>query len=171
MKKIFTVCLITLLALSRTTAQIPPTYYIDSQAVNFTKVYLDVNNIKSLSVVKDAISVTTSGSIYITMKQPFVSFLTLANLTSNQQLSPSEHILYIIDDKLLKDTTGVRIDPTFLSQVSVFNMSDVNYIGDGSKDMKMLIVRTKTTPAPADGKGTIRIRGTVSTAFHPVPGS
>ena len=164
MKKIFTVCVALLLASSGSHifAQIFPTFYLDSQSVNFTNIYLNPDNIQRVTVWKAPLGdPLTSGKVYLTLKQPFTSFLTLSAITSKQTLLPTKNIVYVIDDKLIKDTSGIRIDPSLVLSVDTYNMSDVHYIGDAGTKMGMIIIRTNNKqPHGEQDKNSIRLRGT-----------
>jgi hypothetical protein len=75
MKKIISGCLLVLFVVSasRVAAQtrgLPPVYYIDSQRVDLSKIYLDVDNIEQINVVNELDTVRkTYGGIYLTLKR------------------------------------------------------------------------------------------------------
>ena len=148
------------LASLRTFAQIPPTFYIDSQYVNSTNIYVNPDNRQNITVQKAPVGdLTISGRIYITLKQPFTSFLTLSTITSRQTLLPTRNIVYIIDDKLIKDTSGIRIDPSLVLDINSYDMSDMHYIGSSGTKMGMIIIRTKNKKQAEEEKGAFHIRG------------
>jgi len=161
MKRMLTACLMVLLATFGATAQIPPSFYLDSQPVNISTIYLNPDNIQSINVQKAALGdLTTSGKIYLTLKQPFTTFLTLPAITSRQTLLPTKNIVYVIDDNLIKDTSGIRIDPSLVLSVDTYDMSDVHYIGNAGTKMGIIIIRTKNKQSHEEqDKGTIRLRG------------
>jgi hypothetical protein len=162
MKKIFIVCVVVLsvvLALPAA-AQLPansPAFYIDSQLVNFASVYLDPDNIDHISVVKGTDYVLHSnGRLYLTLKQPFTSFLTLADIVRRQTDISEKKILFIINDKVIRDTTGVRIDPGLIGEVHGVSTAEIPYVGE---KMGVIVIRTRSHAEAQKEKETIRIRG------------
>ena len=111
------------------------TYYIDSQKVDFQMIYLDGDNIKDISLL--------SNRMYITWKTPHPVFLTLKDIASRQTGYTGSNILYIIDDSVIKDTTNVRIDPSYILRVKYDSTSDKKYLSPDYRQMGILLIETK----------------------------
>jgi len=166
MKKILFGCLAGLLAFSVANAQyvpLPAAFYVDSQQVNFNNIYLDVQNISDINVQKgESADGKTNGRIYITLKVPFTSFLTLEALSHRQEELKDRKVLYMIDDSVLRDTSGVRIDPSYIAGVRAVNVASIPYAGGSEEKLGILIIKTKK-PAPVKTEGPqIWLRGTVA---------
>ena len=163
MKKITFICVMALCALiAQAQTSLPPAYYADSQHVDMGKVYVNLNNIANINVVNGLDSITkTNGKVYLLFKQHYTSFLTLSDVLRSHQPDFSEQkIIYIIDNKVITDTAGIRIDPTLLLDVHAVSMSDVFYLGGGTAKMGLVSIETK--PRQKDGKQQIMIRGNVA---------
>jgi len=166
MKKIFFGCLAGLLAFSVANAQrepVPPAFYVDSQQVNFNNIYLDLNNISDINIQKgESADGKTNGRIYITLKVPFASFLTLEALSLRQEEFKDRKVLYMIDDSVVKDTSGVRIDPSYIASVRAVDVASIPYAGGSGEKLGILIIKTRK-PEPVKSEGPqIRIRGAVA---------
>lgn len=164
MKKILLSSL-TLICVLSAVAQnpVPPAYKIDSQDVNFKKVYLNPDNISYVNVVKGKLGdVTNSGTIFITLKQSYTSFLTLTDIVRKKDPGFSEtKVLYIVNGQVIKDTAGIRIDPSFVLNVHAVSVTDPSYLCNGQPGMGIVVIDTRPNgAAPAkEPEGTIRIRG------------
>jgi len=142
-------------------APLPPAYYVDSQRVtDFSKVYLDIQNIANISVVNGLDSATmTNGKIYITLKMPFITFLRLSDLNRSQQGLKKKKVLYIIDNKVITDTTGIRIDPSNIVKTQIISADSILYASLGGKNVKILMIETKFKRPQDREPGTIMLRG------------
>jgi hypothetical protein len=169
MRKTLISCFLGLLLSSRLHAQsipaahpapLPPAYYIDSQRVtDLNKVYVDVQDIANISVVNGADPATmTNGKVYITLKTPFNSFLRLSDINRSQQRLKKKKVLYIIDNKVITDTTGIRIDPSYIVRTQTIRADSILYANMGGKNMKILMIETKCK-RPDLKPGTIMLRG------------
>jgi len=166
MKKIILGCIVIFYTLpTQAQSSFPPAYYIDSQrVVDLGKIYFSVDSIAYLNVVNGADTANgTNGRIYFTFKQPYASFLTLADVTRKQKDFSEKKVLYIIDGMVIKDTTGIRIDPSFVLEVHAVSMADLPYLSDGKTNMGVVVIETKRKEPvpPKDAKGTIILRGSL----------
>jgi hypothetical protein len=163
MKKITLSCLVTFFALV-TQAQnpVPPTYKIDSQNINIKKVYVNPDNISQISVEKGKLSdLSNSGTIYLTLKQSYSSFLTIGDIVRRKDPGFSEtKVLYIVNDQIIKDTTGIRIDPTFILNVHAVSVTNISGLCNGQPKMGIVVIDTRPNGATPP-KDSIRIRGFV----------
>jgi len=169
MKKNLFGCLAGLLVFSAANAQyepVPPAYYVDSQQVNFNNIYMDVNNISNINVQKgESADRKTNGRIYITLKVPFASFLPLEALSHRQEELKDRKVLYMIDDSVVKDTSGIRIDPSYIAGVRAVNVASIPYVGGSEEKLGILFIKTKK-PEPVKSEGPqIRIRGAVAANY------
>jgi len=170
MKKVLFGCLLSLLALSAVRAQnkavtLPAAYYVDSQQIDFQKVYVNPQNISNINV-QNGLSADkkTNGQVYISLKTPYTSFLTLADITRKQGDIKEKKILYIIDNNVVTDTAGVRIDPSFELVVHAVNTDSIAYLGGGQEKMGVVVIETKKPDEP--GKPVIHLRGTGPVALN-----
>ena len=174
MKKILFGCLAGLLVCSAANAQqanvqnkpapLPPAWYVDLQRVNFQNIYMDVNNISNIDVQKGICpDKGTNGCIFVTLKVPLTSFLTLEAISRQQADLKNRKVLYMIDDNVVMDTSGVRIEPSYIAGVRTVNVASIPYAGGSGENLAILIIKTKK-PAPVKSEGQqIMIRGAVAT--------
>ena len=111
------------------------TFYIDSQKVDLKLFFFDVDNIKNISLL--------SNKMYITWKTPHPVFLTLKDIASRQTGHTRSNILYIIDDSVIKDTTNIRIDPSYILRVKYDCTTDKNYLSQDYRQMGIILIETK----------------------------
>jgi hypothetical protein len=111
------------------------TFYIDSQKVDLKLFFFDGDNIKDISLL--------SNRMYITWKTPHPVFLTLKDIASRQTGSTRSNILYIIDDSVIKDTTNIRIDPSYILRVKYDSTTDKNYLSPSYRQMGLILIETK----------------------------
>jgi hypothetical protein len=122
-------------------SKLPPVIFINTQQINYAITYLDVNNVASISIVKDTLN-KTGGFIYITMKNPSRLPLTLFDITRAQGATGAKKILYIIDDKVILDTSNIRIDSSIIVDVQNVNSSDISYLGTSTDAFDILLIST-----------------------------
>jgi len=164
MKKILFSCLALICVFSaRAQRPIPPAYYVDSQNISMKKVYVNPDNISQINVVKGKLGdLTNSGAIFITLKQSYSSFLSISDIIRRKDPGFSEtKVLYIVNDSVIKDTSGIRIDPSFVLSVHAVRVTDPSFLCNGQSKMGIVVIDTRPNGAapPKDPEGTIRIRG------------
>jgi hypothetical protein len=134
---------------------LPPIIFLDSVRVDLTKTYLNVQNIKDIHVV--IVSDSINGNIYITSNDPNHSFLTLADMIKQSNLKGSI-VLFIIDDKIINDTTKIRIDSSVIKKVTVTKSSDVKYWDKNIPPINILNIETILTETKDKKAQQIRLR-------------
>lgn len=168
MKKIFLLCLAIVCAVfSQAQNALAPTYYVDSQVVNLKKVYFNPDNISSISIFKDStIGPRSNGSVYISLKQHMNEFVSLHEAVRNYLSGLLERkLLFIIDGQVIKDTTGIRIDPSFSVSMHAVAVNELPFHCEDPALTDIVIIEMGPRgpiklPLPAKPK--MMIRGTVA---------
>jgi hypothetical protein len=113
-----------------------PDFYLNSVKIDYNKVYLNENNIDSIRVEKK----TTNGAVYILTKSQKFTFITLTEIVKKYtDIKQFDHsILFRIKGKVIKDTTGVKIDDSYFVYVEVTDLSGVQYLKDSFREMKIV---------------------------------
>lgn len=109
----------------------PPAMFINSiKSTNISLYYIDPHNIKNIKVKRGFLDTInkTYGRVYIKLKSK-VHFLTLNDITIKygQNRIINKMILYMIDKKIITDTTGIRIDSNIIREVSIINPNQSEY--------------------------------------------
>ena len=102
-----------------TTATSKPIVFIDGEEVILEKTIIDPNHIDSINVVKrkfGEVFGNSSGYIYIYTKKQ-AKLVSLSLLLEMSPVKDSMPVRFIIDDKLIEDTTGYRIEPWSIASV------------------------------------------------------
>lgn len=107
---------------------LPPAYYIDSVRVqslpNFNP--KDILDIKIHSGI-DSIS-KTNGKIFIALKKHSYHFISIEELTKRcipNFDSKSQAVIYLLNDKLISDTTDMKFEITYIRSVEVTDGSQI----------------------------------------------
>jgi len=130
-----------------------PDFYLNSVKVDLNKVYINEPRLSSVNVDKRS----ANGSVSIFTKDSLFTYLTLTDiLRKYTRLKTDESsILFQIQDKVVQDTVGVKIDASYFIYVDVINLSDVKYVKDKFKQMKIVRIDLDKW----ERKPEIRIRG------------
>jgi hypothetical protein len=159
MKNLVTVflTLISLAGLAQTKAPVvtqknSPVYFIDSVKIDDSYInYLDPNDIALLTVGKDN-PLYPNGAIYITLKDHSIAnrllqdkLLSLNNIWEANISGADKHkpVLYLVDDKLLTDTVGVRIPSAFVRNVTVVKAAETAYFRTALPNVLLMRISTK----------------------------
>ena len=166
MKKITFLCLaVVSTVFSYAQNALAPTFYVDSQAVNLKKTYLNPDNIISMSVFKDTIGPRSNGSIYISLKKPLHEFVSLPEaVRNNLPEMAGKKVLFIISGQVIKDTANIRIDPSFAVNMHAVNLSELPFTCDDPAYTNIVIIEMGPgTPVNLQlEKRQMRIRGHVA---------
>ena len=168
MKKITLVCLTFVCAFfSQAQNALAPTYYVDSQIVNLKKIYFNPDNISSISIFKDStIGARSSGSVYISLKKHMNEFVSLHDAVSNYLSGVlDKKLLFIIDGQVIKDTSGIRIDPSFSVSMHAVAVNELPFRCEDPALTNIVIIEMGprgpvSLPLPA--KPHMMIRGSVA---------
>lgn len=130
-----------------------PEIYLNLVKIDLNKVYLNENSIDSIRVEKK----TANGSVYILTKDRKFASITLADIvkkyTDIKQIDSS--ILFRIKGKVIEDTTGVKIDDSYSVYVEVKDLSEVKYLKDSFREMKIVSIDLEKS----ERKPSIMLRG------------
>lgn len=122
-------------------------YYLDSTQVDFRNFYLSPETIRQIQVIKEG-----EGKIYISLKKN-AEINALTNL-KNQHLDTIKNKIFLVDDKLIKCPSQVKIDLKEIESIEIVNSSELeNPIAAFS------IIKIKTFSAQKEQKKKIIIKG------------
>ena len=100
-------------------------YFLDSQRIDIDKTYFNHKNIQNFTVTKDTVTFYATTPICIinlSTKRKNIQLTSLAELYIKRSSADTSRIYkYIIDGKVIDDTSNVRIDPTFVKSISINN--------------------------------------------------
>jgi len=95
--------------------------YLDSVETDLTKVYLNPANVQEIRKIKsdDAkLYSTNEGVTFITRKRKD-KLLSLGSLVRQLPYDSLRPFRFVIDEKLITDTTNVRIEPTIVKNIEI----------------------------------------------------
>jgi len=100
-------------------------YFLDSERIDINKTYFNYKEIKKVSIVKDTVVMYATTPICRINLSTNIKSRKLARL-SDIHLNNSNNTIvrlktFIIDDKIISDTSNVRVDPTFVKSISIVN--------------------------------------------------
>lgn len=144
-----------------------PTYYVDSQIVNLKKIYFNPDNISSINIFKDTtIGPRSNGSVYISLKKHMNEFVSLHDAVRNYLSGLlDKKLLFIIDGQVIKDTAGIRIDPSFSVSMHAVGVNELPFRCEDPDLTNIVIIEMGprgpiSLPLPA--RPALRIRGSVA---------
>ncbi|SIR50519.1 hypothetical protein SAMN05421545_3961 [Pontibacter lucknowensis] len=122
----------------------PGSYYLDSVEIDLKKVYLDPENILEVKSVKGTDSYLFSGSRSATLytrkvKDPLIS---LADIKIENYPADSKRIRFLIDGKLIEDTTGIKLETTTIKRIEVLRHSK-SKAAHGYENLTQILISTK----------------------------
>ena len=129
-----------------------PKYYLNGEEFEMDKVYLKPSSIESIRLEKDK----EPGEIYLTTKHA-LTFTTLDEIQANhKEIKESRgHVAFVINDKVIHDKSGIKIDTTFIIQLEIIRFDKVNYIDEANRNFVLVDIHLlNEKPKPV-----IRIRG------------
>ncbi len=146
-----------------------PTCYVDSQIVNLKKVYFNPDNISSIRIFKDStIGPRSNGSVYISLKKPMNEFVSLHEAVRNHLSGLLERkLLFIIDGQVIKDTAGIRIDPSFSVSMHAVAVNELPFRCEDPALTNIVIIEMgPRSPVifPLPAKPRLMIRGSTAAA-------
>ena len=134
-----------------------PVFFIDSVQVSQLGLNL-VNpiNIESITILKKDKQMD-GGAIYITLKRSAKMF-TIKDILKANDIAPAGISLFILNNEIIKDTSGFKIDSSILLKVETVKSSEIKYLPPNISGFTILELFTQ----PGEGtnkKNTINIRG------------
>ena len=150
-----------------------PVYLIDSIKVDerYLK-YIDPEEIASLNVFKDALNYH-DGAVFIQLKEKGLlerlmhsKWLSLGEIAGQniKVADKQKPVLYLVDEKLLTDTSNVRIPVICLNKVSIVKASETEYFKTALPDVLIMMIATKPL---SDKPPSVIIRGDAAVATNP----
>lgn len=109
-----------------------PDYYINSEKVDFSKIFLNPISVDSLTISKK----TENGAVFIFTKSSF-NLLSLDDvLRKNNALNTSsKNVVIRIDGKIINDITNLMIDDSYFVYIETERLKDVNYITEKFREL------------------------------------
>lgn len=121
-----------------------PVYYIDSVKMTNLPVF-DPARIASIGVIKVGNDTAKRyNDVYITLKEPHdFQFLTLEQI-ARKRVPAGTLCLFMIDNEIIKDVTGVTIDSSYILKYELMNTKDFTYL-QAMPPLAILHIKLKTT--------------------------
>lgn len=143
-------------------------YFLDSVGINKNQLFFNPNKITAINVVKRNNRDLNSGEIYITSKNPKdFKFLTLADVRKTYLKSKDVSVLFMIDDKVLKDDISTyKIDADYILNVEVLKSAEISSLKNSMQNFAIISIKLKTKENLAK-VNEIYIRGTDLTQMPP----
>lgn len=115
-----------------------PVYYLDHVRLKAIPVF-SVDQIDSIKVAGDH----AHGKIYVKTRNPkALHFMTLSQVAKRQGLS-KKLLIFMLDGKFLQDTTGMRIDSSYILRTVLIPSSDFKYL-DQTSPFTIINILTKS---------------------------
>ncbi len=155
LKTILMLVLISAIASSQTTKQ--PKWFLNGNEIDFDNVFLLPDNIENIQVKKNE----PNGEIYVTTKvQPwkYKTVNELLETTSVYSKIKNTNPIILIDGKLIKKRSAVKIDDAYYAKVTLNSLSEIDGIKKNCKNLSFVDIKLTIN----DPKKEIIIRGTNS---------
>jgi hypothetical protein len=137
-----------------------PHIYLNNKEINLDNVFLNPKSIDSMYIEKK----TSVGEIYIVAKEQ-TEFIDLDSvlLIYTKLNKEQNNILYIINDKIVKNESDILIDKSYFLKVITQGLSEVEYLNESYKDLVIVDISLHTEKV----KPNIRIRG-IDNSIYPI---
>ena len=125
-----------------------PAVYLDSNKIDLEYFLFDQNKIERLDVVKQIFDVrtNTSGTIYITSKQPksfnFFSYQQIKSRFFSDKLKP---ILLLLNGDFVKNPNKLNIDSSYIYKVEVESGADFEELKNIFSSLTIVNIQTRFT--------------------------
>jgi hypothetical protein len=138
-----------------------PWFFLDSVKINKNQMYFNPDKIVRINVVKSDNTNQNSGKVYISSKNPKdFNFITLTDIERTYSKSKSASVLFMIDNKILKDNIlTYKIDSDYILAVEVLKATEIESLKSGFSNLKIINIKLKTEENIAKANE-IYIRGT-----------
>ena len=138
-----------------------PLWYLDSVNVGAAQMrYINPDNIEKLDVTSyhDPVN-RIKGKIYIKTKDSKrLNFLTISDIVKTSVADSKTAMMFMVDNEFLTDTTGIKIDSSYILRTEILKGSEIDYLKDTVPNLIILKIFTRTK----QNVNSIRIRGTVT---------
>ena len=119
-------------------------YFLDFERIDINKTYFNYKEIKNVSIVKDTVVMYATTAICRINLSTNVKSRKLARLSDMHLNNSNDTIVrvktFIIDDKIISDTSNIRIDPTFVKSISIVNEAKG---GNSNRPETFIYIKTK----------------------------
>jgi hypothetical protein len=120
--------------------QAGPTYYLNGDSIDINTCFINPLSIDNINVDKK----TGHGVIHLKSKKK-IGFLTLDNVLSMfTNVKTDNHVVFMIDGKIVRDKAPVRIDGSFFIYVVTKPLNEVKYIDESFRDLKLVEITLST---------------------------
>lgn len=118
--------------------------YLDSVSIDLYSTYIHPANITDIQVD------SKNRALHIYSAKP-INFLTLDWICEKYAgiKDPSDNIVYMVDDKLIKDKSKIKIDSAFFLTINIYKLEEVMNINRGGKKITVVaIILSVEKPQP-----------------------
>ena len=126
-------------------------YFIDSIKVDFTKVYLNGNNIEKINIVKNG-----DGQIFISLKEN--NILDKLSDLDYGKISLIENPIFIINNKIIYKPSEILIDKTEIGELKIIDNEKIEN-NNGNFSIIKITTLTELNLIKENNKGNIKIKG------------
>ena len=126
-------------------------YFIDSIKVDFTKVYLNGKNIKSINVVKNG-----DGQLFISLKEN--NILGKLSDLDYRKINLIKNPIFIINNKIIEKPSEILIDKTEIGELKIISNMEIEN-NNGNFSIIKITTITELNLIKEKKKGMIRIKG------------
>lgn len=134
-----------------------PLYYVDSVLVSADQMgYINPRNISSVDIVKDG-----NGAVYIELKGG-TTFLTPEEVVGKylgREPATASSLLYVIGGKVILDPSQVKIDESYIKEVTQSSLIEAVYLDPSLQKMQVISIQL----SPDGDEKELRIRGLAQT--------
>jgi hypothetical protein len=119
-------------------------YFLDSERIDISKTYFNYKEIKKVSIIKDTVIMYAATPICrinlsTNLKNRILASLSDIHLNNSNDTSVRPKT-FIIDGKTIRDTSNIRIDPTYVKSLSIVtNSKGVN----SNSPRSLIYIKTK----------------------------
>jgi hypothetical protein len=126
-------------------------YFIDSLKVDFTKIYLNGNNIEKINIVKNG-----DGQIFISLKEN--NILDKLSDLDYGKISLIENPIFIINNKIIYKPSEILIDKTEIGELKIIDNEKIEN-NNGNFSIIKITTLTELNLIKENNKGNIKIKG------------
>lgn len=126
-------------------------YFIDSIKVDFTKVYLNGNNIEKINIVKNG-----DGQIFISLKEN--NILDKLSDLDYGEISLIENPIFIINNKIIYKPSEILIDKIEIGELKIIDNEKIEN-NNGNFSIIKITTLTELNLIKENNKGNIKIKG------------
>lgn len=144
-----------------------PEYYVDSLSVASIRLF-DPQKIEKVNVVKEKDAMAPNGKVFITIKKSAtLKWISIKDIVSKYKLSDTAACIFMLNDNIITDTAGFRIDEDYIAGIDIMKASAIENLPNnipnlallklftGSKEDSALqqVVRIRTKKIPSNIPG------------------